>query len=70
MPTLRSPSVNNIRTIRRAKDITQAQLGERLGIKQPTVAGMERAVSMRRSTAKRIAEALGVTVRKLGVTVK
>ena len=60
----------NIRDERKAKKLTQAQLAEKLGVAQTTVASWEngsRNISV--STLGRIAEALGVSVAQLSMDV-
>jgi transcriptional regulator with XRE-family HTH domain len=52
----------NLRTARRLKDITQAQLAEQSGVDQRTISDIERGANRNPSweTVARIAKALGV----------
>lgn len=54
----------NLRTARRLKDITQAELARRAGLDQTTISDIERGRNRNPSldSARRIAEALGCTV--------
>ena len=45
--------------LRRACSMTQAELADRLGIRQPSVADMEKRTDMYISTLRRIVEAMG-----------
>nr|WP_300313726.1 helix-turn-helix transcriptional regulator [Halomonas sp.] len=50
--------------IRRLVEMTQAQMADALGVKQPTIAGMERGgQDLRLSSIKRYVEAIGGKVR-------
>lgn len=50
--------------IRRLVEMTQAQMADALGVKQPTIAGMERGgQDLRLSSIKRYIEAIGGKVR-------
>lgn len=52
----------NLRTARRIKDITQAELAEQAGVDQTTISDIERGKNRNPSweTVKRISDALGV----------
>ncbi len=45
--------------LRKARNITQAQLAQKLGIKQPSVADMEKRADMYVSTLRSLIEAMG-----------
>ncbi|WP_163650759.1 helix-turn-helix domain-containing protein [Modicisalibacter sp. 'Wilcox'] len=50
--------------LRQLMDMTQAQMAEAMGVKQPTIAGLERAgQDLRLSSLKRYVEAIGGRVR-------
>jgi DNA-binding XRE family transcriptional regulator len=50
--------------LRQLVDMTQAQMAEAMGVKQPTIAGLERAgQDLRLSSLKRYVEAIGGRVR-------
>jgi len=57
----------NLRTARRLKDITQAQLAELSGVDQRTISDIERGANRNPSweTVARIAKALGVSPEEL-----
>jgi len=57
----------NLRTARRLKDITQAQLAEQSGVDQRTISDIERGANKNPSweTVARIAKALGVAPEEL-----
>ena len=45
--------------LRRARSMTQAELAERLGVRQPSIADMEKRTDMYISTLRRLVEAMG-----------
>ncbi|MEO0411686.1 MAG: helix-turn-helix domain-containing protein [Pseudomonadota bacterium] len=48
-----------LRDLRKARQLTQVQLAETLGLKQPTLAQMEQNTDLMLSTLKRYVEAMG-----------
>lgn len=52
-----------IREAREAQHLTQAQLGERIGVKRARICSIEKGVNLRLSTLRRIFSALGMTVK-------
>lgn len=57
---------NNVRKVRREKDITQTELARLAGVTQPYLVDLEHGRrGAKASTMKRIADALGVTVEEL-----
>lgn len=59
---------DKIKEIRKKKGISQRQLGEKMGIKQQTVAQYEKAVEQPKlATVRKLAEALNVTLSELVV---
>jgi len=62
-----SEVVNNLRTIRRAKDVTQAQLADLVGVDVTTISDLERGKNRNPSweTVVRLARALDVAPEEL-----
>lgn len=56
-----------IRQVREAKNLTQEELGERIGVQKARISSIERGSNLRLSTIRRIFRALGVEV-KLDIT--
>jgi transcriptional regulator with XRE-family HTH domain len=50
--------LENLRNVRRSRNLSQSQLGSRIGVQQPRVAMIEGGASVTRETAERIAGAL------------
>lgn len=51
-----------IRRSREAQNLTQEQLGERIGVQRARICSIERGVNLRLSTLRRIFSALGMNV--------
>lgn len=52
-----------IRRAREAQNLTQQQLGERIGVERSRICSIERGANLRLSTLRRIFSALGLEVR-------
>lgn len=52
-----------IRRAREAQNLTQEQLGERIGVQRARICSIERGVNLRLSTLRRIFSALGMEVK-------
>ncbi len=50
--------LENLRNVRRSRNLSQSQLGSRIGVQQPRVAMIEGGANVSRSTAERIARVL------------
>jgi transcriptional regulator with XRE-family HTH domain len=50
--------LENLRNVRRSRNLSQSQLGSRIGVQQPRVAMIEGGANVTRETAERIAGAL------------
>jgi transcriptional regulator with XRE-family HTH domain len=50
--------LENLRNVRRSRNLSQSQLGSRVGVQQPRVAMIEGGANVTRDTAERIARAL------------
>ncbi len=50
--------LENLRNVRRSRNLSQSQLGSRIGVQQPRVAMIEGGANVTRDTAERIAGAL------------
>jgi transcriptional regulator with XRE-family HTH domain len=54
--------ITRLREWREARGQTQAELSQRSGVSEHTISGVERGASLRVSTAKKLADALGISV--------
>lgn len=52
-----------IRRAREARNLTQEQLGERIGVQRARICSIERGTNLRLSTLRRIFSALGIEVK-------
>ena len=65
--TLVVDGLSPIAAWRQYKKISQTELAERMGIKQPSLADMEKSQQPRRPTLQKAAEALGIHIEQLDV---
>jgi len=57
--------VNNLRTWRQRRALSQVDLSERAGVEQATIARIESRKTARPSTVRKLAEALEISVEQL-----